>query len=560
MSVTFAECGIEQKFSNGIGFAGMVKITVRKSSAVAKKPPSATGRENRVCEEEQLYLMTGGLAAHLDNCGSNGGHARFILKSQPLVTDRLRRYVELVSTDHNTHAERRLLFRRYADRLIINPLLTRRLVSFQASKQRPFYRWLKYKEAFSPELVDYLLEGAALRRSSGIEVLDPFAGTGTVLSRAVARKWNATGIELLPVGASSLKARLVADRVDLMNFSRALDRFSNIDWGVSDPEWQFPHLAITKSAFPARTEKEMSAYAAFLRTIRDGDVHYLFWFAALSVLEEVSFTRKDGQYLRWDYRSGRKLAKHFDKGPVPPFSSVVRQRLREFQFDLQQRNGGNFSEYARVIEGSCLLELPKLSGESVDLVITSPPYCNRYDYTRTYALELAFCGFSDEQVRALRQTLLSATVENKSKRNALRNYYAELGANRRSLQVERAFDRQAALHEALQLLCQARDRGELSNKNVPMLVENYFLEMTYVVFEIARLLRKGGRAFVVNDNVRYHGQEIPVDLVLSSLAETAGLTTDCIWVLPRGKGNSSQQMGRWGRHELRKCVYCWRKP
>ena len=32
-----------------------------------------------------------------------------------------------------------------------------------------------------------------------------------------------------------------------------------------------------------------------------------------------------------------------------------------------------------------------------------------------------------------------------------------------------------------------------------------------------------------------------------------------IGVLPRGKGNASQQMGRFGRRELRKCVYRWRR-
>jgi hypothetical protein len=59
---------------------------------------------------------------------------------------------------------------------------------------------------------------------------------------------------------------------------------------------------------------------------------------------------------------------------------------------------------------------------------------------------------------------------------------------------------------------------------------------------------------MVNDNVRYHGEEIPVDLILSDFVEQAGLVTNKIRVLPRGKGNSSQQMGKWGRMELRKCV------
>jgi len=80
-----------------------------------------------------------------------------------------------------------------------------------------------------------------------------------------------------------------------------------------------------------------------------------------------------------------------------------------------------------------------------------------------------------------------------------------------------------------------------------------------VVFELARVLRPGGRVVMVNDNVRYAGEEVPVDLVLSDFAASFGLHVEHIWALARGKGNSSQQMGAHGRQELRKCVYVWHK-
>ena len=64
---------------------------------------------------------------------------------------------------------------------------------------------------------------------------------------------------------------------------------------------------------------------------------------------------------------------------------------------------------------------------------------------------------------------------------------------------------------------------------------------------------------MVNDNVRYQGIPIPVDLILSDIARQAGFEIDRIWVLPKGKGNSSQQMGAHGRQETRKCVYLWRR-
>jgi len=65
---------------------------------------------------------------------------------------------------------------------------------------------------------------------------------------------------------------------------------------------------------------------------------------------------------------------------------------------------------------------------------------------------------------------------------------------------------------------------------------------------------------MVNDNVRYAGVDIPVDLILSQMAEDTGYKIVNILVLPQDKGNSSQQMGDYGRSALRKCVYVWRKP
>ncbi len=453
--------------------------------------------------------------------------------------------------------ERGRLHRRFAARLEVNPLLTRQLVSFQASKSAPFYRWLKYKEAFSPDLVEYLYDQLAATIQPR-HVLDPFAGTGTALTRACARGWQATGIELMPVGAAALRARLLADEVSAREFERELDLLRRSEW--ENGKFHFPHLRITERAFSPETEAALAGYMDRLPGIHDEAVRFLFWFAAMSVLEDVSFTRKDGQYLRWDQRSGRPLAQKFDKGFIPKFRDAVLQRLREFSQDLTRRNGGHFARQARVMEGSCLLEMARLEDASFDCVLTSPPYCNRYDYTRTYALELAFCGCDETRIRELRQTLLSATVENKSKRAALAAHYRSLKAERRFDRVCAAYDGQRGLHEVLCHLNRAREAGELSNGHVVNMVENYFFEMALVVFEIARVLKPGGRVFIVNDNVRYHGEEVPADLILSDFAESAGLRVDRVWVLPRGKGNSSQQMGRWGRVELRKCVYCWSKP
>jgi hypothetical protein len=461
--------------------------------------------------------------------------------------------------DDTGYQERQTLFEKYADKLAINTELSRALVSFQANKTQPVFRWFKYKEAFSTEFVHWILTKFHPRTARAPIVLDPFAGGGTTLHTAAKRGWQSIGIELLSPAVAAIRARTLAEQIDVDRFNRAVNHVAKIDWHrACEAHFYLSHLRITQGAYAPETETALANYSSYVARIRDPNTRELMRFAAMCVLEEVSYTRKDGQYLRWDSRSPRDLRSRFNKGVISDFPTAIARQLQMMTADLARR------EVVQIVpplleQGSLLQKLPALHARSVDLILTSPPYCNRYDYSRTYALELAYLGCTEEEISRLRQTLLSATVENKNKRNILRDMYAGLNRSNDFAQAERVFDAQAALHEALGHLNCARDRDELNNANIPKMIANYFFEMNIVVREFARVLRKGGRVVMVNDNVQYHGEEIPVDLILSEFADTAGLDTESIWVLGRGKGNSSQQMGVHGRNELRKCVYVWSK-
>ena len=282
-------------------------------------------------------------------------------------------------------------------------------------------------------------------------------------------------------------------------------------------------------------------------------------FALLCVLESVSYTRKDGQYLRWDYRSGRRQgAKAFDKGRVIDFGQAIFTKLDEIVADLQlgSKQVGLFpteptSGQIHLYRGSCLDILPGLADNSYDAVMTSPPYCNRYDYTRTYALELALLGVGEKELISLRQQMLSCTVENRAK--------DLLKINPRWAKAIAVTDRQELLQGILRYLESQKEQGALNNNGIPRMVRGYFYEMACVMAECTRVLKPGAPLFMVNDNVRYAGASISVDLILSHLAEQLGFDVESILVLPNGKGNSSQQMGEHGREALRKCVYVWRK-
>lgn len=468
--------------------------------------------------------------------------------------------------------ERMALLDRFRTKITTNPALNRALVSFQANKRARFYGWFKYKEGFSEALVSYLLH--SLKPQPGI-LLDPFSGAGSALFAASALGWHTKGIELLPVGIHATRLRSMIHRFDPRSFDVVISDLASINFeDYYDAAFAFEHIAITRGAFPTAEERQLVGYVAYChRCVEDDDVRALLLYAAFCILEEISYTRKDGQYLRWDARSGRSQGKKaFNKGYIPGFREAVTRKFRQMSRDLdeepiQQILFADTSPYQKapcltpeLHEGSCLTILPTMEASSIDFVVTSPPYANRYDYTRTYALELVYLGCDAEKVKQLRQTMLSCTVENKEKKALLQRYYTELGQAARFDTVETVFCRQKALQEVLSLLDSYRQAGKLNNDNVARMVRNYFYEMCFVVYELARLLKPGGVVAMVNDNVRYAGEEVPVDLILSDFAESFGLRTRHIWTLGRGKGNSSQQMGNHGRSELRKCVYVWEKP
>lgn len=206
----------------------------------------------------------------------------------------------------------------------------------------------------------------------------------------------------------------------------------------------------------------------------------------------------------------------------------------------------------QLYQGSCLEILPEISSEKYDSIITSPPYCNRYDYTRIYALELALLGIDQLQLKQLRQQMLSCTVENKPKEL--------LKINEHWSPAIAITDRQKLLESILGYLEELKSSKALNNHGIPRMIRGYFLEMSCLIYECFRVMKSSGIFCMINDNVRYAGASISVDLILSKIAEEIGFKVENILVVPQGKGNSSQQMGCHGRESLRKCIYVWRKP
>jgi len=162
----------------------------------------------------------------------------------------------------NSQKFRDTLFRNYQDKLKINRQINRSLISFQANKNEPFYRWFKYKEGFSSAFVKYILNLFGTP-GSGQTVLDPFAGIGTTVTASIQNGFNAAGIELLPPGILATNTRIAAGRIDPEVFTNTLTAIEVLNFQEKNipQKYFFKHLTITKGAFSEETELAINTCA-----------------------------------------------------------------------------------------------------------------------------------------------------------------------------------------------------------------------------------------------------------------------------------------------------------
>ena len=419
---------------------------------------------------------------------------------------------------------------RYAH-LLEERLALRRHVTYVPNKSIPIQRWFRYKEAFSSDLVRLFL-GEFRADPHTHRVFDPFAGCGSTILAAKQLGFGAWGIDILPVAVFVARVKLRgAEEYNLGVLREAIDDVLHMPYRA--PTITAPgDVRIIRLAYTEETLNQILFFQEQIAAIRDEHIRDFLQLALLAVLENVSHTSKDGQFLR--LRPAARL-------------SDVREALSS-QLDLmwddltgvgQQALPGWESQKA-VANRHCYVEQADARDfadrfdDYADVIVTSPPYLNRYDYSRIYSLELCL-GFVEtfEQLKAVRHSLLRSHIES------------------------RPAPTDEVRHPALVEILQNLQGRKLNNPRIPVMIKGYFEDMNLVFRQLARVCRPDAKVALVVANARFHGELIPVDLILSELAGDAGFQTEKIYVT-RYKGNSSQQMGRFGRVAVRESVALWR--
>ena len=471
-------------------------------------------------------------------------------------------------------SERRNLEKKYSSYLEVTNKFNRQSVSYQLSKKDQLHSWLKYKEGFSADLVNTLLD--EMNSRPGDVIMDPFLGSGTTALVCQMRGINSIGYDIMPISDIAIKAKANCAIYDIDEIKKLI---ADVERMVvpSTYKGKTPYIKITQYAYPEDTE-------IFLSYIKDWneksnysiETKNLLTLCIINSLEKISYTTKAGQYLGWDSRSRKVILGNIErekKGKKPLAPKIVREVIPEAKVtivkELQHvladivmiQNNSAIHENADInyIRNSVLFELPKLPDNSINGVITSPPYCNRYDYTRTYALELVYLGADEASIKKMRQELLSCTVESKSKLEEIKEYYDSNGMLERFNEIREIINSNSVFSEIKEAMLKRKENGDLNNTGVVRMVEGYFTELAFIYAELFRICKSGSMVAFVNDNVRYGGEVIPVDFLSCSFAEQFGFSVRKVYCLKQQKGNSSQQMAKFGRVALRKSITVWEK-
>ena len=401
----------------------------------------------------------------------------------------------------------------------------RSTISYVGNKSLPLLRLFRYKEAFSLSFVQQIIN--ELKLSDSDLVLDPFCGMGTTLLASGLHGISSIGIDRSPLAvfiSNTLPLLLTIEPLYLRETCQQLIALLENQPLASIAD----DVPIIKIAFPpdvlTALRKLKSAIDKLNTPMRD-----IMTLLFLSILEDCSYTSKDGQFLRLNR----------NKNVAEPIK-LLENKIYEVERDLYLVEQWGWRSKWRnpvVMQGDARQMSQYLPHISPTAIITSPPYANRYDYTRSYSIELCF-GFvrNYEELKALRSDMLRSHIEVSVSPDEHPNHYV--------------------VQEIIKSLEQRR--SNLNNPRIPLMLKGYFVDMELVIKEFARILAPNSHVVMVVGNVRYDGETIPVDTILCDIAESVGFNVKAIWIA-RYKGNSSQQMKKYGRMPVRESVLIWQK-
>jgi len=382
-------------------------------------------------------------------------------------------------------------------------------------QDRAFHDWYRFVLSFPPHLVRDYIQKFNLNQKS--VVLDPFCGTGTTLVEAKLTGIRAIGLEgnPFPHFASlvktdwnvnpdelSLQARKIAAEVLAFYKSRGIDdnlSFGNLkDIELKTLSSETTKLILANSISPLPLHKTL----VLLETLKQFESEPFYRHALLALGNALVFKISNLHF-------GPEVGVRKPKNDVPVISNWLLE-IEKIANDLNQVSGKTYPEVEVYLADARNLDV--VEPNSVDAVITSPPYPNEKDYTRTTRLESVLLGFinSKEELRELKKRLVRSNTRGIYKGDDDDQWVSDFP------EIQRIADEIEKRRIEL-----GKDSG--FERLYPRATKLYFGGMAKHLSDLRKVLQPGAQlAYVVGDQASYLRVMIRTGQILGDIAERLG--------------------------------------
>lgn len=372
--------------------------------------------------------------------------------------------------------------------------------TFEDNMKLPIHRWYRYTAGFSAAWVSKVIEEEI--QNGRTHIIDPFVGSGTVAIESTKHQVEAFGLESNPYVYKIASAKLQWNRLTPAHIREVagalLATARNTEVIISD----YPTLII--KCYPEETLSKLDKLKRACMAMPDGDDRDFMWFIITSILRSTSPVGT----AQWQYIQPNKTKANV----LDPYDAFMR-KVMDICHDITVSHAENSNQHAQILQQDARgeVDIPDNWG---DLVITSPPYANNYDYADAMRLEMSFWGDLEgwNGLHNVSSHLVRACTQHVSK---LKNEVHELMASPLLAPIV------DELREKFDLLAAERENHG-GKKNYHFMIVAYFYDLACVFRTLNAKTRENCKmCFVIGDSAPY-GIYIPVDEWLGRLAVSAG--------------------------------------
>lgn len=363
----------------------------------------------------------------------------------------------------------------------------------------------KYPAKFIPHFPEWALR--YLGKHGRKRILDPYCGSGTTLIEAglLGHECYGTDISPLAVVISKAKTAIINDEIDanslceviLSNANGFVDAIEN-ELSVNEKNNCLGMHWTWSNWFDSRSLARLLSLKKSIDLIEDDSLK-IFAFACLSsITKSASYLNEDQIKVR--YQDDKDI-----KDPFESFPSFFKAALSE-QMALSK---GFLANNAAFCVENHSADDTKIEANTIDAIITSPPYINAVDYTMAHKYNLFVLGL----------------VEPDEFKEHCRDY---IGVTERAVRAADLKEKpQCSDSEVQSYIDKLWEIDTPTSKNRAFVLYQYFTGMIASFEEMMRVLKTGGKVFfVVGENNNICGIEVPTASLLKQIAEKIGFNLE----------------------------------